>query len=262
MPESYSGEEFTFHDPDGAEIRVRGWGNQYSAVFETLDGFTVVEDPGTGYFHIATLSEDKNSLVPTDQRAATANTQELSLPRHIRTTREATREEARRARDEPGEQPRWEERRAQRRTRRRDSPQPDPESEPPQAGTVGDYVGLCLLIRFPDVQDTISQQEVDSFCNQPGYSNFGNNGSVHDYFLDNSGGTLRYTNIVTAYYTSQHDRAHYTDPAVPYGSRARELIVEALKDLRRQGFDFSRLTVDNDGFIYALNVFLCRLEGQ
>jgi M6 family metalloprotease-like protein len=255
MPESYSGEEFTFYDPDGAEIRVRGWGDQYSAVFETLDGFTVVEDPDTGYFHIATLSEDKNSLVPTDQRAATANTQELSLPRHIRTTREATREEARRARDEVGEQPRWEERRAQRRARRRESREPGPEAEPPQSGTVGDYVGLCVLIRFPDVPDTISQREVDNFCNQPGYSNNNNNGSVHDYFLDNSRGTLRYTNIVTAYYTSQHDRAYYTDRAIPYGRRARELIVEALKNLRDQGFDFSRLTVDDEGFIRALNVF-------
>jgi M6 family metalloprotease-like protein len=257
MPVPFAGEEFTFHDPDGAEVRVRGWGDQYAAVFETLDGFTVVQHPDTGYYHIATLSEDKTRLVPTAERAATADTQVLSMPKHLRTTREAVREEALRAHDEPGVQRRWETRRAQRRARRRESPESesDPEAEPLQPVTVGNYVGLCILIQFPDVTGTISQQEVDNFCNQQGYSNFSNNGSVYDYFLDNSGGVLHYTNIVTAYYTSQQNRAHYTDPQIPVGTRARELIIEALDDLQNQGFDFSPLSADGSGFIYALNVF-------
>ncbi|MFT4101024.1 MAG: M6 family metalloprotease domain-containing protein [Burkholderiaceae bacterium] len=37
--------------------------------------------------------------------------------------------------------------------------------------------------------------------------------------------------------------------------RARELIVEALTHLRDDGFDFSGLTADASGFVYALNVF-------
>ena len=45
---------------------------------------------------------------------------------------------------------------------------------------------------------------------------------------DVSDGKLTYTNVVTAYYTAAHNRAYYTDPAIPYGTRARELIVEAL----------------------------------
>jgi M6 family metalloprotease-like protein len=249
MPVAFYGKEFTFHDPDGAEIRVRGWGNQFVAVFETLDGFTVVKHPDTGYFHIATLSDDKTRLVPTEQRAATADTRALSLPRHIRITGEAARQEARRVRDQEGGQPRWEVRRAQ----WRNSRESGPDSEPPQPRAIGDYVGLCLLIRFPDVPDTISRQEVDAFCNRPGYSDRGNNGSVHDYFLDNSGGALRYTNIVTAYYTSRHKRDYYTDPSVPKGPRAHELIVEALDHLKRQGFDFSPLSADGDGHFYALN---------
>ena len=86
---------------------------------------------------------------------------------------------------------------------------------PPGRFTVGNYVGLCLLIEFPDVPRTIAREEVQSFCNQPGYANFGNNGSVHDYFRDVSGGRLRYRNAVAAYYTARHDRAYYTDPAIP-----------------------------------------------
>ncbi|HSM73430.1 MAG TPA: metalloprotease, partial [Desulfobacterales bacterium] len=66
MPTPFFDEEFTFTNPDGSTIQVRGWGNQHYAVFETLDGYTVVKDPETGFYKYATLSEDKNDLVPTD----------------------------------------------------------------------------------------------------------------------------------------------------------------------------------------------------
>ena len=115
--------------------------------------------------------------------------------------------------------------------------------------------GLCLLIRFPDVAETISRQQIDDFCNQPGYTGFSNNGSVYDYFVHASDGMLHYRNLVTAYYTAANNRAHYTDPAIPFGQRARELIVEALTSLTNAGFDFSSLTVDSGGYVYTLNVF-------
>ena len=37
--------------------------------------------------------------------------------------------------------------------------------------------------------------------------------------------------------------------------RARELIVDALQDLKNQGFDFSQLSSDTDDYVYALSVF-------
>ena len=77
--------------------------------------------------------------------------------------------------------------------------------------------GLCLLIRFPDVAETITRQQIDDFCNQPGYTGFSNNGSVYDYFVHASDGMLQYRNLVTAYYTAANNRAHYTDPAIPFG---------------------------------------------
>jgi M6 family metalloprotease-like protein len=120
---------------------------------------------------------------------------------------------------------------------------------------VGNYVGLCILIRFPDVAATISQQEISNFCNLPGYSGFGNNGSVRDYFYANSRGKLTYTNVVTQYYTAAHNRSYYTDETIAQGTRARELIVEALNYLKSQGFNFNQLSSDGSGLVYALNVF-------
>jgi M6 family metalloprotease-like protein len=121
--------------------------------------------------------------------------------------------------------------------------------------TVGTFVGLCLLIEFSDDRSSIPQSEIVNFCNQRGYRNHGNNGSVFDYFYDNSQGQVQYTNIVTPYYMAKHNKSYYTDESIRYPQRAIELINEALTYFKNQDFDFSRLTADNNNKIYALNIF-------
>ena len=125
----------------------------------------------------------------------------------------------------------------------------------PQRQTVGAYVGLCLLVQFPDIPSVIDQSEVEAFCNKKGYSNFGNNGSVHDYFFAVSDARLSYTNVIAPYYTTKHPRSYYTNEAIPQPQRAQELIKEALAYHLGRGFDFSSLTADNQQYVYALNVF-------
>jgi M6 family metalloprotease-like protein len=256
MPVPYAGEEFTFHNPDGSPVMVRGWGTQFAAVFETLDGYTVVKDPESGYFHYAALTSDGDDLVPSGSIVGSADPQTLGMTAHLRPAPHVTRARAQVSRETHGAQRRWEVRRAQRRARlqsRADAVAPAEEPEP--AGKTGSYVGLCLLVQFPDVPGSCTQAQVESFCNQPGYSGFGNNGSVHDYFLAVSDGRLSYTNQVAAYYTAKHPRSYYTDPGTAFGTRAQELIGEALQHLKASGFDFSGLSSDSDGFVYALNVF-------
>jgi M6 family metalloprotease-like protein len=226
-------------------------------VFETLDGFTVVEDPETGYYNYARLSEDKSYLVSTGVLVGDADPQTIGVPSGIRIRRAAAKEQARAAKDAEGPVRRWEVRQAQRRAaratlRRMAGPVA---AAPPPGATVGNYVGLCLLIEFPDVAATIPQSEVNDYCNQVGYAGFGNNGSVRDYFHEVSGQKLTYTNTVTAYYTAANNRSYYTDPSISYGTRARELIREALDSLVALGFDFSGLSSDSGGYVYALNVF-------
>jgi M6 family metalloprotease-like protein len=111
-----------------------------------------------------------------------------------------------------------------------------------------------MLVKFPDVDSSISQDEVTSFCNMHGYKGFGNHGSVYDYFYENSLKKVKYTNIVTPYYTTKKKRAYYTDPSYEQPIRTYELIQEALSYFVKQGFDFSGLSVDNENYVYALNV--------
>lgn len=65
MPAPFCGKEFTFTQPNGTKLQVKGWGNQYYAVFESPDGFTIVKDPATGYYHYAQVSPDGKTLQPT-----------------------------------------------------------------------------------------------------------------------------------------------------------------------------------------------------
>lgn len=261
MPIPYNGKLFSFHNPDGSEITVRGWGNQFVASFETLDGYTVTKDPQSGFYHYATLSEDRERLMPSSTPVGAADPRSIGLPKHVRPSRATMRARAAAALDTPNAKRRWEERREQQRNKLKaladneDITQSHFAGEPHFVGTTGNYLGLCLLVQFPDVPATLTQSQVDEFCNKIGYNGFGNNGSVYDYFLAVSDGKLHYNNVVTAYYTTQHPRSYYTDPNIVQGIRARELIVEALTSLKTSGFDFSALSSDSAGYIHALNVF-------
>lgn len=255
MSKPFFQKEFTFTNPDGSKFQSLGWGNQFYAVFETLDGFTIVQNPADGYYEYAKLSDDKNDLVPSGVRVSEVSRRPTGLPQHLRIRHETTQRKAQQVLMQLGGQPRWLTRWQQRQAQTRQALMAGPLGAPPTGHTVGSYVGLCLLVQFPDVSGAIPQNQVDNFCNKQGYNLDGNNGSVYDYFYDNSDGKLYYTNIVTTYYTAKHNRAYYTDRTIAYGTRARELIIEGLDYLKAQAFDFSRLSSDSDGYIYALNIF-------
>lgn len=228
MPAPFVGTVFTFTQPDGSTLQVKGWGNQYHALFETLDGAALVNNPATGF-----MEQVPAPLPQLASSAARAGATHSALVRGAA---------------------RWETRR-QAVQLRSVSAAGTPMPAPPQRAPVGDFLGLCLLIEFPDVPGTITPAQVADFCNQPGYDGFGNHGSVADYFLDVSAGKLRYKNLVTPYYTARHERAYYTSDAVDQPVRARELVEEALAHWRARGFDFSALSIDQDRYVYATNVF-------
>jgi M6 family metalloprotease-like protein len=258
MAARFDGQIFTFTQPDGTPIQLRGWGDQYYAVFETMDGYTVTKNPATGYWEVARLAPDGSALEPASGPGDRLDGSRAGVERGIRVRREsamaAARESALRASGRRCEQ-RRRERREELRAIRAAAAAGGPMLAPPQRQTVGEFKGLCLLIDFSDSPATISRDEVEKFCNQPAYSGFGNHGSVFDFFMENSIGRCRYTNIVAPYYRAQRPKTYYTDRTIPQPQRAYELINEALAFHKAHGFDFSPLTVDNQGFVYAMNVY-------
>jgi M6 family metalloprotease-like protein len=254
----FIGQVFTFRQPDGSPIQLRGWGDQHYAVFETLDGYTVTQNPATGYWEIASVAPDGNALQPAPGPGSPLDATGRGVQPGLRIRREAAlargRESALRVAGRRCDQ-RRQERRQELRALRATAAAGGPLLAPPQRQTVGTFVGLCLLIDFSDAPGTIAREEVERFCNQVGYTGFGNNGSVHDFYLANSIGRCNYTNIVAPYYRALHPKSYYTNEQIPQPQRAIELINEALSHWRGQGFDFTPLTADNQGFVYAMNVY-------
>ena len=260
MPMAFINKGFTFTQPDGTQLRVRGTGNQTQATFETLDGHPLVRNPVSGFYEYARIGAGTDKLIATGVRPGVGSpppSETLAVGARAVRARGASAivSATSGAQRTPS---RWEIRRAERRVAARTAAAP----APPAHTTIGPYVGLCLLVDFPDVDSTtprFSPEEVAAFCNTKGYRDFGNNGSVRDYFFDNSGGKLTYTNVVAPWYMAKRPRSYYADETgqtddTDNAVRARELIEEALTYHVDQGLDFSPLTVDLAQHVHALNV--------
>lgn len=249
----YRGKQFLFKQPDGTQLYVQGWGDQYHALFRTLDGHLVVRNPVTGFYDFASIAQG-HQLQPTGLRAGIDAIQPSPLSGKMFSAAE-TKSLILSNPGLPQTLSRWRVRSERKRRISHASMPGNLALAPPSRKTVGTFVGLCILIEFPDVPGTISPSQVEAFLNARPYTGFGNNGSVREYFRDISGGRLDYSSIVTPYITAQQPRDYYTDPAVQQPIRAYELIGEALSSLQAGGFDFSRLTADDEGYIYAINVY-------
>lgn len=239
------GEVLPLRQPDGSVIQTRIWGDEFYTDVESLDGFTLIRDPLSGWICYARLSADGNEYESTGVPAGTGDPVSLGLSPHLRIHAASARAKAAAAR-------------ADFEKRRHEGPwaPPAPRDGEPRGPTTGNVQGICLLIDFSDDVGTIHPVNVNNYCNQVGYTGYGNNGSVRDYFHDISQGLLTYTNFVPAtYYRAAQPKTYYTDPNIPYGTRARELILEALNYLEANGFNFSQYDADGDGLVDALNCF-------
>jgi len=248
------GNQLSFKQPDGTKFDGRAWGDQQCARFESLDGHEFVRDPASHFYCYAVQTAEQDELRPSQFRVAL----DAPPPQLLATgpLLPASDQLAVRPQQVSLPRPRWRERLEERQAAERlHTLTSGILPAPPQRGTVGDYWGLCLLIDFADAPATISLEEVDAFCNNSGYRGFGNNGSVFDYFLDNSGGRLRYRTKVLPYYRARFNKSYYIDERQPYGERARDLIKEAMAFHVSQGADLTGLTVDGSQRVFATNVF-------
>ena len=139
----------------------------------------------------------------------------------------------------------------------------------------GNIVGLTILIDFSDSTATslgITKKQVEDFSNATSYTGFGNNGSINQYYKDVSGNELNYTNVVasynttTYYYRASYPKSYYNDNQ-PVGTKARDLVNEALTALVTAGFNFSQLTTYVDStngntYFRALNILYAGSRGS
>ncbi len=278
-PYGPEGRATSWTQPDGTVLDLRVFGDEYYARTETAEGFTVVYNREDNSYHYADIAADGSALVPTGNRV------EIDVkpptPAHLELAGKRIAEISRTRRAETdGVRTRlWRERvQAVRAIHRAESggiPLVGPVARFAKikaAPVTGNLHGLTILAQFPDdpatgKDDTVdfptSQTKIVNFCNEPGYNEDGNAGSVRDYFFDQSLGLLDYTQTVTPIITLPHPRAYYNYEDYPTSTRVRPnagasgrlLLTDAIAELVALNFDFSGLSVDAQGNALATNIF-------
>lgn len=256
MGHPFFAKRFTFRQPDNSEFEVIGWGNDAYAVFETLDGFTVHRDTQTRIYSYAAIDEETGAFTSSDLIVGRDDPVEAEIQQHLR-ERKPTITAKRGDVDSLRGRSDWKRRSAEAAKLGMSSMMDamSVEADTPTGYIHGSVKGLCIPVDFEDEPAALDQQEIERFCNEPGYSGFNNNGSVRDYFFDVSNGQLEYTNLVTPVYRAKHNKTYYTDPLIGGKARTIELIEEAIAHFLAEGFDFASLSISGSGAVYALNVF-------
>lgn len=253
MPLPFRNKLLQLTQPDGTSVEVRGWGDQHMAHFETAaEGYTVIRHGDHGWVELACRGAD-GTLVPSGLRAdmlKAVEPQARGITPVIRGQGGIVFPASTRGLPQvmTGWKRRWAQKKAARATAAGGLNAAAVATPPPPVGSVR---GVCIVVDFPPeqspasgpatAQSSVPLSEVESFLNQPGYRGNGNNGSVHDYFLDVSRGKLDYSCTVAGY-SARQPKAYYMDRSVKFPQRAQELLVEALAKLKDDGFDFSGIT--------------------
>ncbi|MHC1706922.1 MAG: M6 family metalloprotease domain-containing protein [Bacteroidales bacterium] len=237
----YHGKVVSFQQPDGTQVELKLFGDEYYMRAESLDGYTLIRDKNTGWICYANLSDDGNTLLSTGiiykgrQGEPASLKNDLSIPHHLDISEKAIAKKTAANKSQLGIPSTLENKTFQ--------------ASPPVLGNVK---GLCLVVDFSDVPGTLQISEFISFCNEMNYSNFGNNGSLRTYYHDISGGLVDYENIVYGYFRAPLTFFEYDQ--MPYSQGAKTILGQALNWVASQGFDFSTLSTNSDGSIQAINL--------
>jgi len=230
------GELLTFGQENGPDIRLRVFGDEHYARYETVDGYTVVYDEGIGQFCYARLAAGafRSTGVPAGDPPP------AGVVRHLQEAEAvvATKALARRARRAAA-------------TGGRDQEEVVRTLGPQQGlleGRVlstGAIKGLTILVNFQDVTSTVTRADVNDMLNGTNYTRNGNICSAREYFQKVSSGRLDYTNVVVGPYTLSRNRQFYVNTL---------LIEEALNLAVADGLDLSQFDSQHENVIDALNV--------
>ena len=275
-PYGPNGRESSWTQPSGEVVPLKIFGDEYYARTESTAGYTLIFKGNTYYY--AQLSADGKALestgVTADQAAPGGLEKHLDLPNEQIIKKSA----ANHAKYDTERNKRWNKRvqavrkinAAAKGAQLRGAEAADAKIQ--AAPVEGNIVGLTLLVQFPNdpattgadpVNFPTTRAKVTRFCNEVGYNDDGNTGSVRDFFSDQSEGKLTYTQTVTTIVTLPNPRNYYNYSDYPANKTlyfdidvsASNIIADAVEVLKNEGFDFSSLTVGTDGNAVATNVF-------
>jgi M6 family metalloprotease-like protein len=212
----------TVEQPDGSSIRIRAMGDRMLRLYETEDGFTVLQDKKGTYVY-ATL-DDAQQLVPSGVAVTAAKGVPDGIEKHLRYSKEQV-DAAKKAYFAD--------------TDSKANPMPFPSS--------GTNNVLVILAEFNDRAASVPPADLESMMSAP---NHNGTGSFRDYYLEASYNTLSLESTVTPWVQVSQNMTYYGgNDAFGYDIRPQELVREALALVEARGFDFSQFDNDGDGYV-------------
>ncbi|RYD38731.1 MAG: M6 family metalloprotease domain-containing protein [Verrucomicrobiaceae bacterium] len=232
--------------PDGTVLQLRVHGDEMYGRTTTEDGYTVIFNQADRTYYYAEVADAAGKdLVPS---AVVAGKQApAGVPKHLREPKAkvAAARQANIRKYAADRERRWQAKAA----------------NPAAAPVVGAKVGLTILVQFPDVSFPVTQNKIQRLCNEVGYNDNGNTGSIRDYFSDQSMGLLTHTQAVSSVVTLPNPRDYYNYSNYPAntilrdaGEAGRLLVQHAVAALNVAGFDSSTLTVNGSNQVVATSL--------
>lgn len=112
---------------------------------------------------------------------------------------------------------------------------------------------IMILVAYTDRAFTRTQAEFNNLMNQLGYNLGGAQGSVKDYFLENSYGAFNLTTDVVGPFTLSQNMAYYGANVGGFDVRPREMVTEAV-NLANPIVNFANYDNDSDGTVDGVYV--------
>ncbi|MEM0519353.1 M6 family metalloprotease domain-containing protein [Aequorivita flava] len=227
--------------PNGQIFRGRILTDDKITYLETVDGYTVMQDPADKYFKYAAQGVDgelylSNVIVSATNRRTAQEIRTLnSLNTHARYAGEPLRERIISASE---------------------SRIPSGVSVQSVFPSSGIRKSLLLLIDYPDQLATYTNAEFNNLSNQVGYSVNGQTGSFRDFYLAASYGNLTINTDVSGWYTAANNRATYGVGSLVARNflNAVPLIREAVDAAEAAGVNFADYDGDNDNNVDVVMV--------
>lgn len=236
------GEVLVFPQGD-EEVKLRVFGDEFYARYETQDGYSALYDETLGKYCYADLhngrfvSTGKEVTGPVPAGITPHLKEELSVQSSKHNSR---LHELHPVKIDP-------------RINRSSRPTNEPSRTfGPNNGllegmviTQGDVLGLTVLVEFADVSTTVTREDVDAMLNGEDYHKNGNYCSVREYFKIMSNGKLHFRNHVVGPVRLSRPRDYYRNNL--FVKEAMDIVVNDLH------IDLSQFDSTGEGIVDALN---------
>lgn len=221
-----------FRQPDGSIVKIKMMGDEYLRWAETEDGYSLLFDK-SGYLVYA--DHDSNGdLVATSLRASEVSRRSNVIKNRL---------------TKIGKKIMYSEKQIAKALEVRIADAPAPRRANALGRVINPVVGirknLVILVDFPDLPFTYTQQDFDVLMNSEHPSeSMPSNASVRDYYREASFGQLDLQSTVVGVYRMPQPMAYYGSNSGSTDTHAREMIIEAINQAD-EDIDFSEF--DNDG---------------